>query len=92
MRQQPADQQDLERTNDDAIDFQKNDAFTRACGAIVSARAKGAGSVPAWGNASGLMQQDGISAESAIHFGAESRFQRFVTQALEFLGRCPRLV
>ncbi len=66
-------------------------AVTCACGAF-SASAKGAASLPAWGNVPGLVQQDGISAESATHFGAESRFQRFVTQGLEFLGRYPRLV
>ena len=91
MPQRRADQRDLERTNDDAIEFYKNNALNRACYAV-SACAKGAASLPAWGNAPGLMQQDGISAESATHFGAEWRFQRFVTWGLEFLGRCPRLV
>src|SRR5438094_4513725 len=52
--------------------------------------ANGALLTSAWGNAPGIVDQEGLSAESACHEPHESRLQRSPLISTRFLGRCPR--
>ena len=46
----------------------------------------------ALGSAQGRLSMQSISAEGAIHWRVESRFQRSSVLRPEMLGRCPRLM
>jgi len=54
------------------------------------ASAKGALLRSAWGNAVGIMDQEGLSAESAYHEHHESRIQRSATISIQFPGATPQ--
>jgi hypothetical protein len=51
--------------------------------------AKGALLRSAWGNAPGIMDEEGLSAESAYHERHESRLQRSPTISIQFPGAMP---
>src|SRR5438105_4686137 len=54
------------------------------------ASAKGALLRSAWGNAVGIIDQEGLSAESAYHEHHESRIQRSATISIQFPGATPQ--
>ncbi|PYK26742.1 MAG: hypothetical protein DME52_05595 [Verrucomicrobia bacterium] len=54
------------------------------------ASAKGALLRSAWGNAVGIIDQEGLSAESAYHEHHESRIQRSATILIQFPGATPQ--